>query len=122
MATASVLIVDDEPAFLRVVSTAIRILGYEPIPAKDAETALEVLENTTPALVLTDVCLPGMDGVSLAHAIKSDEDTARIPVLLMSGFGRPACHQGDGFLGKPFHIDELLAFIGPYVEAHEASD
>ena len=110
-----VLIVDDEPAFLRVVSAAIRTLGCEPVTAEDAETALELLERIRPDLVLTDVRLPGIDGLALARNIKSDRELASMPVLLMSGYGRPVSHAGDGFLAKPFHVDELAAFIGPYV-------
>ena len=112
MTRALVLIVDDEPAFLRMVAAAVRILGCEAVAAPDAESAIELMRESRPDLALVDVRLPDMDGVELARLIKSEH---AIPVLLMSGFGRPAVHQADRFLAKPFHIDELSSAINPYL-------
>lgn len=117
MERASILVVDDEPAFLRMLTTAVRLLGYEPISAPTAEAALEVLSEKQPSLIVTDVRLPGMDGIALARAIKSSIAT---PVLLMSAYGRPPAHEGDGFIGKPFQLDELSAAIGECIQAADA--
>jgi two-component system phosphate regulon response regulator PhoB len=115
-ANVRVLVVDDEPAFLRTVSAAMRVLGFEPLPVADAETALNVLRDEQPNVVLTDVRLPGMTGVELARQIKSDDRLRGTPVLLMSGFGRPLENTGDAFLAKPFHIDDLMSLISRLIE------
>jgi len=105
------LVVDDEPAILRLVAVVLRDLGCETLTAVNAESALEIAEKTNPDFVISDVKLPGMDGVELARRLKSRKK----PVLLMSAFGEPRKHDGDGFLAKPFDIDSLIEFVSPYV-------
>jgi CheY-like chemotaxis protein len=115
----SILVVDDEPAIVRMVVAIIDELGFgETYTAPDAETALEVFEECHPSIVLTDVKLPGMDGVELARRIKS-EDAAHTPVLLMSAHGEPKAHPGDGFLPKPFDVDQFAGFVARYVRTPE---
>jgi two-component system, response regulator, stage 0 sporulation protein F len=111
--TTTCLVVDDEPAILRLVAVVLRDLGCETLTAVNAESALEIAEKTEPDLVISDVKLPGMDGVELAKRLKSRDNT---PVLLMSAFGEPRMHEGDGFLAKPFDIDGLVDFVSPYVD------
>jgi len=106
------LIVDDEPAILRLVAVVLRDLGCDTLTAVNAESALEIAEKTNPDFVICDVKLPGMDGVELAKRLKS----LHKPVLLMSAFGEPREHDGDGFLAKPFDIDGLIEFVSPYVD------
>jgi CheY-like chemotaxis protein len=114
ISSKSILVVDDEPVIVRMVVAIIEELGFgETYTAPDAETALEVFEERHPSIVLTDVKLPGMDGVELARRIKS-EDEAHTPVLLMSAHGEPKSHQGDGFLAKPFDVDQFAGFVARY--------
>ena len=108
------LVVDDEPAILRLVAVVLRDLGCETLTAPTAEHALEIAEKSHPDLVISDVKLPGMDGVELARRLKAKN----AHVLLMSAFGEPRKHDGDGFLAKPFDIDGLIDFVSPYVEDH----
>jgi CheY-like chemotaxis protein len=111
--TTTCLVVDDEPAILRLVVVVLRDLGCETLTAANAESALEIAEKADPDLVISDVKLPGMDGLELAKRLKSKENR---PVLLMSAFGEPRVHAGDGFLAKPFDIDGLVDFVSPYVD------
>lgn len=113
------LVVDDEPAILRLVAVVLRDLGCDTLTAADAEAALTLLEDQHPDVVISDVKLPGMDGVELARRIKSNGDDGKTPVLLMSAFGEPRNHPGDAFLAKPFDIDGLVDFVMPYV--HDAA-
>ncbi len=112
------LVIDDEPAILRLVAVVLRDLGCETLTARDAESALDVIETRDPDLVISDVKLPGMDGVELAHRIKSDARLDKKPVLLMSAFGEPRKHEGDAFLAKPFDIDGLIDFVSPFLSAY----
>lgn len=108
------LVVDDEPAILRLVAMVLAELGFETLTARDAETAAELLKSSKPDLVVTDVRLPGMDGVELARWIKSSKRLKKTPVLLMSAYSEPPQHEGDGFIAKPFDISELEEAFSAY--------
>ena len=108
------LVVDDEPAILRLVAFVLRDLGCDTVTAPDAESALGLVERVHLDVVISDVKLPGMDGLELARRIKANGG-AGTPVLLMSAFGEPRNHPGDAFLAKPFDIDGLVEFVSPYV-------
>ncbi|HXG41546.1 MAG TPA: response regulator [Dehalococcoidia bacterium] len=109
------LVVEDEPAILRLVSLVLQDLGLDVVVASDAETALDMVYSRRPDIVLADVQLPGMDGIELARRLKLDPALARTPVLLMSAYGEPPDHQGDGFLPKPFNPEELTDFLRSYL-------
>jgi len=111
------LVVDDEPAILRLVAVVLRDLGCDALTARDAESALDVIEQQDPDFVISDIKLPGINGVELARRIKSDRRLDKKPVLLMSAFGEPRSHDGDGFLAKPFDIDGFIDFVSPYLAA-----
>ena len=113
------LIVDDEPAILRLVATVLRGLGFETLTAPDGETASQLLKSSKPDLIVTDVRLPGLSGVDLARQVKSTRRLAKVPVLLMSAFGEPPSHAGDGFIPKPFDLDELEETFNRYMSAGE---
>jgi CheY-like chemotaxis protein len=116
--STSCLVVDDEPAILRLIVVVLRDLGCNTLMAGDAESALLIVKSEHPDVVISDIKLPGMDGVELARRIKSN-GLGETPVLLMSAFGEPRHHQGDGFLAKPFDIEGLIDFVSPYL--HEAA-
>ena len=116
--SARCLVVDDEPAILRLVAVVLRDLGCHTLTAGDAESALLIIESDHPDVVISDIKLPGMDGVELARRIKSNANNGT-PVLLMSAYSEPQHHQGDGFLAKPFDIEGLIDFVSPYL--HEAA-
>jgi two-component system cell cycle sensor histidine kinase/response regulator CckA len=109
---ALVLLVEDEAPLRRLAERALTRAGYRVAAAADAEEALALLSAETPALLLSDVSLPGQDGLALAR----DARAARpgLPVLLMSGYAEAALGtdlsaEGLGFLGKPFTPSELVA-------------
>lgn len=110
-----VLVVDDEAPILRVVTYVLQYLGCQAVTALDAETALEMLENIRPNLVISDVKLPGMDGVALAERIKKDPMLSSTPILLISAYGEPPRNPADSFLSKPFDIDELENLVGKFL-------
>lgn len=116
---SSVLVVDDEPAICRMVTSALQDLGCgETYSAPDAETALGILATKRPTIVITDVRLPGIDGVELTQRVKEGAGlptSATTPVILMSAFGEPRGHRGDAFLAKPFDIDDLAGIVIPYL-------
>jgi CheY-like chemotaxis protein len=98
-----------------MVSYVLAELGCELVLAYDAETGLKMVDNKNPQLVICDVRLPGMDGVEFATIVK--EQRPQLPVLLISAYGPPPQHAGDGFLSKPFDNDQLLATVRRHLQA-----
>jgi CheY-like chemotaxis protein len=111
----AVLIVDDEPAISRVIGVVINSLGCESIMAATAEDALDRLGHLQPNMMFVDVRLPGIDGVEFVRRVRQDGRFSRTPVYLMSAFGEPSQHAGDGFLAKPFDIEHLSDIIERHV-------
>jgi two-component system cell cycle sensor histidine kinase/response regulator CckA len=107
--TKTVLIVDDEASFREVFAQVLRNRGYNVLEAANGEHALEICgEGTAIDAVLTDVCMPTMDGTSLASELR--ERRPEIRIVLMSGIAGAAktATSSAPFLRKPFRTDELL--------------
>jgi CheY-like chemotaxis protein len=114
---AKVLVVDDEGPIRRFVAGALRSSGYDVATARDGREALIALygETASPALVLTDIDMPGMSGVELAARIRADRPATR--VILMTGREASAARAREraglveGVLLKPFGLAELLQIV-----------
>jgi CheY-like chemotaxis protein len=110
---AVILIVDDEPAIRGLVSSMMQEEGYTTVEAVDGAHALELIEETPPDLIISDVMMPLVDGVELARQLKAKDDTRAIPVVLISAAGRHLAQEAvaDDFLAKPFDLDRLLDVV-----------
>ncbi len=108
----TLLIVDDERAILDLLREVLEAEGYTVVTATDGLSALELVHAVQPALILTDIMLPQLDGLTLCARLQADPQTAHLPVLLMSA-GRTLPAEGSyaEFLSKPFHLDDLLAVL-----------
>jgi CheY-like chemotaxis protein len=111
--TKRVLIVDDEPANLRMLTYVLSDKGYETAEAKDGLEALELLAQSRFDLVISDVRMPRMDGVALARHIVSSQPVT--PIFLMTAYYFDSRDDilalNVPCLGKPFSFDELLSQI-----------
>lgn len=116
-----ILVVDDQPANLRVVSALLSRHGYEVDNAADGPTALALCEQRAPDLVLLDMMMPGMDGFGLIAQLKQREHLLRIPVVFLT-----AAHDRDlllrafdagavDYVTKPFTPEELLARVSAHI-------
>lgn len=114
---AKCLVVEDEPAILRLLTMILEDLECETLAAPDAETALDILENTQPDVIIVDIRLPGMDGLQLARRIRTHPKMGETPILLTSAYGEPPGHDGNDFLAKPFDIDQLADLLESYISA-----
>ena len=85
---AVVLLVEDHPLNRKLVRDILR-LQLEVVEAESAERALEVLSRVTPALILMDMQLPGMGGLSLVRRLKTNTDQAAIPIIAISAHALP---------------------------------
>ena len=110
---ACILIVDDNPTNLKLACDVLQFEGYKVIKAEDAECARELLTQHLPALILMDIALPGMDGLSLTRLLKADERTCRIPIIALTAFAMKGDEQKardagcDGYITKPIDIRSL---------------
>lgn len=113
MKTASILVVDDNPTNLKLVSDILTFEGYEILRACDAEEALEVLKHAMPDLILMDIALPGMDGLTLTRQLKANPATSPILIVALTAFAMKgddakARDAGcDGYITKPIDTRKL---------------
>jgi CheY-like chemotaxis protein len=84
--------VDDNPINLRLISDLLAFEGYELIKAMDAEDAQIILADTLPDLILMNIALPGMDGLTLTRLLKVDARTRHIRIVALTAFAM----KGDG--------------------------
>jgi two-component system, OmpR family, KDP operon response regulator KdpE len=109
-----VLVVDDEPQINRVLRTVLTSQGYQVKTASEGEAALTDFSEWRPELVITDLCMPHMDGIELCRRIRT---ISTVPIIVLSVKGEErmkveALDAGaDDYVTKPFGIDELLARV-----------
>lgn len=112
-----ILLTDDEPNIVLVVTKRLEIQGYEVLIARDGEEALKKARELKPDLVLLDIMLPGVDGLNVCRILKADEATRDIPVVLFSAraqtWDKEAGREfgANAYVEKPFQPEELLATI-----------
>ena len=114
---SKILIVDDEPFNVDYLEQELEYLGYETISAANGQEALQKVETDAPDLILLDVMMPVMDGLTVCRLLKENEETRFIPIVIMTALDRiedrvEGIRAGaDDFLTKPVDDRELLARI-----------
>lgn len=113
---ASVLVVDDEFGITEVLDALLTDAGHEVRRAINGRQALDVVHEQLPDVIFLDVMMPLMDGPTTLRALRLEERTRSIPVILMSGLPREKVAQltdcaYQGFLQKPFRADDILTAI-----------
>jgi two-component system alkaline phosphatase synthesis response regulator PhoP len=115
--TPKVLVVDDEPHIVRLVSFALEKDGFDVIDAGDGETAVELARRERPDLILMDVMMPVMDGLEASKRLKEDPETAAIPIVMLSAksqrYEQEAGLEGgaERYIVKPFTPKELVGEV-----------
>jgi len=113
----SVLIVDDEYDIRQAVTEVLAEEGYEVISASDGAEALAQLRAHHPNLVLLDLMMPGMNGWEFREEQQHDPEVADIPVIILSALGKVPSIDADGFLPKPFDLEDLLSNVRRFADA-----
>jgi two-component system KDP operon response regulator KdpE len=109
-----ILVVDDESQITRVLRTSLSSHGYDIRVANDGETALEIMKDWSPDMVITDLAMPNMDGLELCRRLRAK---TQIPIIVLSVRGEErtkvqALDAGaDDYVTKPFGMEELLARV-----------
>ena len=114
MAGRRILVVDDEPQITRVLRTTLSSHGYEIRVANDVESALDVVNDWPPELIITDLSMPNLSGIDLTRKVRSKSE---VPIIVLSVRGEErskieALDAGaDDYVTKPFNMNELLARV-----------
>ena len=111
--SAKILVVEDNPVNLKLASDVLAFEGYEILKAVDAEEAQGVLADTLPDLILMDIALPGMDGLTLTRKLKAGKRTRGIRIVALTAFAMKGDDQKaldagcDGYITKPIDTRKL---------------
>ena len=120
--SAKILVVDDNATNLKLVSDVLAFEGHNVLKAVDAEEAQIVLADTLPDLILMDIALPGMDGLTLTRKLKADERTRHIPIIALTAFAMKGDDQKafsagcDGYITKPINTRKFTAQVATFLE------
>lgn len=121
-----ILIVDDNPTNRRLAASVLALEGYQVDQAQDADHAQAYLASTVPDLILMDIALPGMDGLTLTRRIKSDARLRDIPVVALTAFAMKGDEQKArdagcvGYLTKPIDTREFAHEVAGFLTAAPA--
>jgi two-component system alkaline phosphatase synthesis response regulator PhoP len=122
MSRGRILVVDDEIYIVHILDFSLGMEGYEVVTALDGEEALAKAFEVKPDLIVLDIMMPKVDGYETCKALKADERTKNIPVILLSAKGRNVDMQtgydvgADEYITKPFSprklVDRINAMLG----------
>ncbi len=116
-----ILVVDDQPANLKVLLSFLKAHDFDVRIAENGERALSVLENEQPELILLDIMMPKMNGFETCRAIKANAKTADIPIIFMTALSaledkiEGFAAGGVDYIVKPFEQTEVLARINTHI-------
>ncbi|MBK7897142.1 MAG: response regulator [Candidatus Promineifilaceae bacterium] len=122
----SILLVDDEPNLRELLRHMLEIGGYEVVEAEDGLDALDRLAERTPDLMILDVMMPYLDGVSLCKQLRASAEFASLPIVMLSGKTQyRAVQEGlaagaNRYLCKPITVDELIQTVREVLSAPAA--
>jgi DNA-binding response OmpR family regulator len=114
---ARIVVADDEPHIVQLIQSILLRQGYRVETARNGVEALARIRSDRPDLVISDVMMPEMDGLSLLDHLRQDPDTRDLPVILLTAKTSDAdmllghMTGADMYLTKPFRPEELVAFV-----------
>ena len=114
---ADILVVDDTPANLELLSEMLKAEGYKVRPVTDGKLALKAAKSLPPDLILLDILMPDMNGYEVCRRLKDDDALKDIPVIFLSALTeledkvRGLRGGANDYITKPFHLEEVLARI-----------
>lgn len=110
-----IMVVDDSPEILKLVTDILDVEGFGVIPVSDGKSALKLLEQQTPDLILLDIMMPGeLNGLDVLYYVR---EQSNIPIIMITGYSHPsslrkALEDGaDDYITKPFSAQVLVARI-----------
>jgi DNA-binding response OmpR family regulator len=113
-ASPTILIADDDDDVRDVIAYKLQMAGFRTLSADNGRSALTIAIEQRPRMIILDVTMPQLDGLSVCYELHACPETAEIPVLMISGSGRPDQSDlglaigADDYLAKPFSQREML--------------
>ncbi|MBX3154595.1 MAG: response regulator [Deltaproteobacteria bacterium] len=120
---ASILVVDDDPEIVSMLTTRLTARGYAVSTASDGHRAIELAKRELPDLVLLDVMMPGKSGWEVARALKQDPVTQAIKIVMVTAIGEQVneitspLYGADAHIDKPFEFERLEKIIANLVRS-----
>jgi CheY-like chemotaxis protein len=120
-----ILVIEDNEMNMKLMRAVLKTGNYRILEATDAETGIRLVREHRPDLVLMDIQLPGMDGLSATKIIKTDQDLKDIPIIALSGFAmesdkKKAADLGlSGYIVKPISVKGLLETLANCFHPHQ---
>lgn len=111
---ASILIVEDNPANLKLAAMLLEKAGHDVSKAADGEIGLRLAQDISPDLVLMDIQMPGIDGLEATRRLRSNPATAHLKVIALTALAMKGDEERirdagcDGYIAKPFHYRDFL--------------
>ena len=121
--SASILVVDDDPEIVTMLSTRLSKRGYKVSTASDGHKAIEIAKRELPDVVLLDVMMPGKSGWEVARALKQDPVTQNVKIVMVSAIGEKTneitapIYGADAHVDKPFEFEALERVIAKLLDA-----
>ena len=120
-----VLIIEDNDRNRKLVKIILEANKYEVIEAGTGEEALKYLQDNKPAVILLDIQLPNMDGITLAKMLKSRDDTKSIPIIAVTAYAMKGDKERmleagcDAYVSKPIDTRQLPLIVADMIKRHE---
>ncbi len=118
-----ILVIEDTPVNMELVTDLLEVAGYQVIQAETAETGIEKARAEAPDLILMDIGLPGMDGLTAAGILKRDQLTKDIPIIALTSHAmkedkeRIIAAGCDGYITKPIDTREFPKMMGRFINS-----
>ncbi|OHB35817.1 MAG: two-component system response regulator [Planctomycetes bacterium GWA2_40_7] len=122
MSEEKILIIDDNPMNLELVSDLLELHGFLVIKAKDSKTGMELAQTEKPDLILMDIQLPGIDGIDATRILKEDIITADIPIVALTAHAMKGDEEKilkagcTGYISKPINTREFPKIVKSYLK------
>jgi two-component system cell cycle response regulator DivK len=119
---ATILIVEDNPANLKLAALLLEKSGYAVLKAENGEAGLRLARERAPDLVLMDIQMPGIDGLEATRQLRADPATARLKILALTALAMKGDEERilaagcDGYIAKPFRYQEFLERVAAALE------
>ena len=125
---ATLLVVEDIPDILTLLKATLEFKGYRVITARDGQEALELIERESPAVIVTDILMPRLDGFNLVHRLRLNSQTRDIPVIFLSATYVASEDKAFAlslgvtrFIEKPVNFEEFLPAVSDLLSHNEKS-
>ena len=122
MSDKNVMVVEDNEKNMKLMRVVLKAKGYNIIEAATGEEALNLLKNQKPDIILMDIQLPGIDGLTLIKQIKASVITKDIPIIAVTAYAMKGDEQKildtgcDAYVSKPINTQELPRIVEKYIK------